>query len=418
MAIKRRRQSRKLMGSGDYKFGPYTYKGDTPFAGVGKHLGRMIGWPQVGEGVGHIVGRLFGSGDYKMGPKPSHNTLWNSTQTPKFASKGRSNCITNREYLGDVITGAGGLFNNQQYSVNPGNLQTFPWLSTVAQQYEQYKITGIIFEFKSTSGESVASTNTAIGTVIMGTEYNVNAKPFPNKQYMENAEFTESCKASENMIHGLECAKSETTQNIYYNRSGTIAANDNLKWYDFANFQIATQGFQADNVNIGELWVSYNVEFFKPQIPSQIGGATPTLHLKRINADPTNTFGLPSTPPTGNIEHVVNGQFLTLFGLPLGSQYMLVITYTTVTGAAAYVNTITLNGATLGPVTYDTGNGTNIIVGDESPTSSKIASLFTFTTVKNIPALTVPQVSIKLFQSKAATNVSVFILQMDNSVTT
>lgn len=289
-----RKRKYGLKGRGDYSLNipftgkRYVYKGETPFASVGKIVGTKFGRPMLGEGVGHAVGRLFGSGDYKMGVTPNSNSIWNSTQTPKFAQRGRGNIITNREYIGDVTLGATPeIFTIFQdgFTINPGLAKTFPWLSTIAQNYEQFKIHGMIFEFKSTVGDN--STVQNVGTVIMGTEYNVNSANFANKQVMENSEFAQSGKATESQIHGIECASKEHPMKMQYVRTGALASTtDSIKWYDFANFQIATQGFNAAQANttIGELWVSYQIEFFKPQIPTNIGGAIQTFHAHRINA--------------------------------------------------------------------------------------------------------------------------------------
>jgi hypothetical protein len=39
----------------------------------------------------------------------------------------------------------------------------FPWLSNIAQNFESYKLRGLVFEFKSMSGDALTSTNTALG---------------------------------------------------------------------------------------------------------------------------------------------------------------------------------------------------------------------------------------------------------------
>lgn len=284
-----------MTGSGDYT---YRYKGKTPFSDVGRHIGSYFGWGDVGGMIGHGVGRLLGSGDYSTGPMVKSNVLTNYTDVAEFFSEGRANLVHHREYLGDIITSSTvGAFKNQSYVVNPGDSETFPWLSTIAQNYEQYKIHGIVFMFKSTSGESVASTNTSIGTVVMATDYNVNANPYRAKSDMENSQFAQSFKASVSAVHGLECEPSELPLKAYYVRSGNIATNDSLKFYDLANFQIATQGFQAASVNIGELWVTYLVEFLKPQLPISIGGSVPSQRIVRsstTNAAPLGLIGVSS----------------------------------------------------------------------------------------------------------------------------
>jgi len=51
-----------------------------------------------------------------------------------------------------------------------------------------------------------------------------------------------------------------------YVRSGAVPANADIKLYDLGFFQLSTQGQQAANVNLGELWVSYDIAFYKPKL--------------------------------------------------------------------------------------------------------------------------------------------------------
>lgn len=300
--------NKRMRGTGDYTFGPYTYKGHTPFASVGKHIGGMFGkpWGRIGEGFGHIIGRILGSGDYQTGPMVRSNVLTNSTEVPQFADIGRANVVIHREYIGDVITSSTiGAFKNESYDLQPANNRTFPWLSTIAENYEQYRIHGMVFFFKSTSGESVASTNTAIGTVILATEYNVDSPAFTNKQAMENSQFAQSGKASVSMIHGIECDLRDRPLNNYFIQPDGTQGND--RFTNFGKFQIATQGFQAASVNVGELWVSYVIEFFKPQVPRNIGGSIPTTIVSRVCPTiPVGLFGTSDLASKGNLTVTFN----------------------------------------------------------------------------------------------------------------
>jgi len=110
----------------------------------------------------------------------------------------------------------------------------------------------------------------------MATEYNVLNGTFDSKQQMENYEFANSCKPSTNMYHQVECAKSQTSVDLMYvstiagaNATATNSAitgqSGDLRLYYLGLFQLATVGMQAA-ANIGELWVSYEIEFLKPKI--------------------------------------------------------------------------------------------------------------------------------------------------------
>lgn len=72
------------------------------------------------------------------------------------------------------------------------------------------------------------------------------------------------------MIHAIECERSQTTLSEQYIRFGAVPAGADPRFYDLGRFSIATVGMQAASVNIGELWVSYDIEFLKPiELPPQ-----------------------------------------------------------------------------------------------------------------------------------------------------
>ena len=165
---------------------------------VGSTIGAAVGGPP-GALLGGVLGRgahalfkaITGFGDYRV----EHNTLMLGGMSPpeivNSANRG-SVIIRHREYLGDV--NATTAFTLQQYPINPGQQLTFPWLSQVAESFEEYRLRGAIFEFKSLSSDAVLSsaTSSALGSVIMATQYDVLDEPFLNKMEMENYEFANS----------------------------------------------------------------------------------------------------------------------------------------------------------------------------------------------------------------------------------
>jgi len=249
-------------------------KGYGKYTGMGSRIGSVLG-----EGAERLIefggglASVLGFGDYvQPGFRVQKNSFLNGGNDPptiKNAKDGRF-ILRHREFLRDVITGAANAFNLVSIPINPGIVTSFPWLAAVAQAFEQYKLRGMIFEFKSTSADALSSTNTALGTVVMATEYDSTRPNFANKQQMENHQFASSARQSSSMYHPIECDRSQTPISELYVRTGSPSdSTDNdldLRLSDWGNFQIATTGQQAANVNIGELWVTYEVEFLKPCI--------------------------------------------------------------------------------------------------------------------------------------------------------
>jgi len=235
---------------------------------LGGAIGSIFG--PGGRYIGSTAGKVFktvtGYGDYKLN---SNNLIAASGDAlPMFKNTRLGTNITHREYIGDVITSPTiGAFSISKFSLQPGLLASFPWLAASAENYEQYTLNGMVIEFKSNSYDALSSTNTASGTVVMTTQYNVYEPDFVNKLQMEQYEYTSSSKPSVNLIHPVECAKTETPTSVLRIRNAPVEGD--LGLYDWGNFYIATVGMQGASTNIGELWFSYDITLIKNKLREQ-----------------------------------------------------------------------------------------------------------------------------------------------------
>lgn len=316
---------------------------------LGSALGGMIGGP-AGMGIGSALGRgaqglfraITGVGDYKVssnslmaGPGVAVDSL------PKFSNSGRGVRLTHREYIQDITTGSvAGAFNLTKVVIQPA--LTLPWASSVAQQFQEYKIHGMIFEFKSTSSDALNSTNTALGTVVMATQYNVLTPDYTNKQQMDQSEFSCSAKPSQSIIHPIECARGESMLNVLSTRNGPApTSSSDLRLYDFGNFYIATAGGQAASVTVGELWCSYDIELLKPAL----GAAADEADVYVLGAGiavTTNYFGttLPAKSASSDL-----GTTLTNTTITFPSSFTGQVQLTYIVGGTA----ATVQGPTVTP---------------------------------------------------------------------
>jgi hypothetical protein len=268
-------------------------KGGAKFALTegGGMLGSMFGpaGSAFGRKAGAWLSKITGMGDYKV----EANTLFNG-QVPSFNPTNHSNRVMHREFLGNVLSSTSFVCND--FTINPGLFQTFPWLCNMARLYTQYTIKGLIFEFKSTSADALNSTNTALGTVILATRYNSYDPPFTSKVEAMNHEYTTSSKPSEDCIHPIECKPDETPYNVHFVRSNDVGPNQDIRLYDWGKTSFCTEGMQEANVVIGELWVSYDIVFTKPRLnPS----AYPNPLHGRISNGPYDTDNLLGTIQRG-----------------------------------------------------------------------------------------------------------------------
>lgn len=220
---------------------------------IGTNVGSL-----AGQGIGAVIDRITGQGDYTI----KSNTLIKAAPVPSFG-KG---CIRvkHREMIQNIVSST--LFEVSSTDINPGLSVSFPWLAQIAQNFEMYKFHGLIFEYVSTSGDALTGTNTALGKVIMATDYNVLDSVYENEQQMYATEFSNSGKPATNLIHAVECAPPENPLKLYYIRTGNPPAGSDQRFYDLGRFQLATSGSQAVGTAIGELWVSYDVSLCKPSL--------------------------------------------------------------------------------------------------------------------------------------------------------
>lgn len=287
---------------------------------------RSLGY-KVGGAVGHmahkVVKYVTGLGDYKV----RQNTLVETNSPPAVYNRGNKEFVVrHREYIQDIYS-AGGVANGvspfalQAFAINPGMLATFPWLASVSSHFEQYRIEGMLFEYKSLYSDAVVTQNGSIGSVILATEYNSSQANFANKQVMENHQYTQSAKPSSSITHPIECARSVSSLTELYVRNGDLAANQDIKTYDFGRFQIASQGIPLGaagaGVNLGELWVTYQICLIKPQLAlSDVSGS----YTRYLAAAPVGD--IVAANPLGTAS-------LTVFGEQVNSEFPLTIVQST-----------------------------------------------------------------------------------------
>lgn len=241
------------------------------FAKAGGMLGSFLGpkGAAIGTAAGSMLSRITGVGDYKV---KSNSIMTDTTsfsgEVPAFGKTDNSTRIRHREFITDITVGATpSSFTNTAYVISPSNATLFPWLSSLAQNYQQYRIHGMVFVFKSTTSDYSAAG--ALGKVAMATNYNVRDSNFANMQELENAEFSVSGKPSFSRVHPIECAPNNGTPLVKWVRDAQYdASGGDDRLYDVGKFQFATQGLPSSSANatIGELWVTYDIEFFKPII--------------------------------------------------------------------------------------------------------------------------------------------------------
>lgn len=298
------RKVRVLKGKGDYVLADPSHvtKKDVKEAyKQGLSEGAEASGPQsvgatIGQYLGHgaqkVVKMLTGFGDYSV----NENSLMHGGATlganpPSVENTATGFIVRHREYISDIYSTTA--FVNISLAINPGLSATFPWLSQVADSFEQYSFRGLVFEYKSMSSDAILSggSSSALGTVIMSTQYNSLDLPFTDKRTMENYEYANSDKPSNSFMHPIECKKNQNSiSELYVRGVGTPVATGDKRLYDLGVFNIATQGMQnaSSNQVVGELWCTFEIEFFK----AKLNTGDPSLASDLFTASATNYFNL------------------------------------------------------------------------------------------------------------------------------
>lgn len=298
------------------------------------------------RGMGPMSAGVTGSGAYRI----RQNSLLSSGPVPNFGANEIR--VSHREFLGNVMGSTGFLL--RQFPLNPGQSITFPWLSQLAANYEQYKMHGMIFSFVSTSATAVSSTNTALGQVIWATDYDVLATPFSTEVEMLSTLFSNYGTPCYNLVHAIECDAKSRPINTLYVRTGPVPDAADARMYDMGVTSFATFGMQAAS-NVGGVWVSYDVTLIKPKI-AQI---PPPLYLQEWqSSDGETSFGTSlSAYESKNanllIQEVVDNYAVNyiITTKQVGQTYLLVFDSQAATPTAGYVYTqasfVAGEGATL-----------------------------------------------------------------------
>lgn len=247
------------------------------FATGGGLIGGALGGP-AGRALGTVLGSgisaITGYGDYEV----RSNSLLKRAgaydmerspvdDLPQFVRRDHAVNVIHREYFGDLVVPAvPTAYNNTGYVIQPSNPLLFPWLSRIAKQYQQYRIRGMVVEFKSNTTDYAAAG--PLGNVGITTNYNLADLKFDTLVKFQNCEFAVVTKPSRNIMHAIECSPQAGRDEWLFVRDvdgENPAIFQDPRFNDFGLLQVCTAGLPGTaGSTLGQLWVSYDIEFAKP----------------------------------------------------------------------------------------------------------------------------------------------------------
>jgi len=218
--------------------------------------------------IGKGISTLTGYGDYNV----RTNSLMNRTvigemadQVPMFRQQGADTRLKHCEYVGDVIVPDNQFgYNVTTYDIDPTNSTTFPWLASVAQKYQRYKVKGMVIGFRSTSTDYQNS-----GVVAIAVDYDPAEQAYESMEGLLNTKFAVSTKPSTSMLAPVECDPTRSPLDGYYVKHVTsLDDNDaSRRQTIMGTINVATSGLTlAPGTSLGQLYISYDIEFLYPYL--------------------------------------------------------------------------------------------------------------------------------------------------------
>jgi hypothetical protein len=262
--------------------------------GAGRAVGSFLGAPLIGGAAGSIASKILGYGDYQYGPPtlaqyrrqqrnrqrgqsiPGYvsNDTWpqggrggNASRGPRIRVNRNAITVTHSEYICDVLGLIDNVFDNQVLDINPSNAKTFPWLSQIAPNFDQWRAIRINFRYVSNSA-AFNGESQSLGGIVLAPEYDVRDSPATSRSAIENAENSVSGRPSRDLACGLECKKRMAMFGGLL-KTGAAPSEAERQQYDMAYMQVGTFGVDSSlgpTVTLGSLYVDYTIQFEKKQL--------------------------------------------------------------------------------------------------------------------------------------------------------
>jgi len=271
---------------------------------AGGSSGAKRGW-DIGENVSKNV---LGWGDYSIPWSVVGNTLISQGSVPTMHETSDSSMrVGHKEFLGPIYSSTG--FTNRVFDLNPGLSTTFPWLSQIAGNFQQYRMLGAMIVFKPSLPDGIASF-ASLGNLIIACQMNAAAPAFTTQLEMEQVQFGASSKPTIPIAAPVECSPElgSGMRNLLI-RTGAVPVGSVKQSYDHCNFQVATVGQGSAGVLMGNLYITYDLQLLNPTFGAgrQVQGAS----YDCTTASVTHLFGTAQTKRYDTIGLTVGDNVLT-----------------------------------------------------------------------------------------------------------
>lgn len=166
--------------------------------------------------------------------------------------------VAHCEYLQGINLNT--VFTPIVYNLNPGLIDSFPWLGQIGQLFEEYKFNRLRFIFRTRAASS------STGQVMMATQFDSNDPAFTSIEEMMG--YSGATYGALWLDQGQDCLRNNTRyMNRNFTRSAPLASGQDPQIYDVGNFSIVAFASSVPAVPyIGDLFVEYEVTLYKPKV--------------------------------------------------------------------------------------------------------------------------------------------------------
>lgn len=178
------------------------------------------------------------------------------TKSPKISQNAKSMRVSHRELVLSGITGQNLFAVNYILNINPGLAGVFPWLSTIAAKWEQYRVHRLVAQYIP-----VVGTNQP-GEILLSPDYDASDPAPTTEQQAAGMRDAIEDVCWKNMELHFDPSAMMGLGPRRFVRTGNEAGD--IKTFDVAVLNICTVNVTG-GPNIGKLYLDYDIEFFIPQ---------------------------------------------------------------------------------------------------------------------------------------------------------
>jgi hypothetical protein len=173
-------------------------------------------------------------------------------------------------------------FTLQQVKINPGDETVFPYLSGLANNYEEYKFERLTFQYKTTCS-----------TLTDGSSYfafNPDSREDAPTDKIRFMSFHDAKKAGAWESYSLTVPRERLKVKRYIS-TGDLPSDTDIHFYDVGSFYAASEGNSGNvstPISIGEVYVSYRVVLSSPR--RLVDNGSPSMTFATTSSIPPNPF--------------------------------------------------------------------------------------------------------------------------------